>query len=365
MSQPRLRLGEILIESGLLTQNNLNKALDIQKESQLRLGTILLQEEFITEPHLFQALSRHFSIPWVSIWRIDVSDDIVQLVPSNVAEEFFLMPIYIRVEKDGERALYVAMNDPSDTDALRFVSASAGMDVKPMIASPSDIAAAIRFYYYGEEIESIPPVSPAPMLQSPIPVEDLSDEVELLHTEEAFQEQVLQSTDAHQPSSLIKDSFTVMSIKAPLPIKAEEEQSDASATDCQLTDNSNETVDNTGEHKEIYSNKEAAQREAERRIYGVGRKKSVGGFALTLLDGTTLSFGTKKKSSSTHDNAPRISKKDFFAGLHAAANGSPVEDFLPAEKWQSYVAAMLQLLFKKGLFMYDEFMEITEEIEKK
>jgi len=157
MSQQRLRLGETLLDAGLITQESLNRALAIQKERQLRLGTILLQEGFISEPQLLQALSRNLSIPWVSLWRLDIPDDVLKLVPANVAEEFFLIPIYIRSEKSGRRALYVAMNDPSDEDAMRFVAASSGMDVKPMIAGPTDISAAIRYYYYGEEAPAAPP----------------------------------------------------------------------------------------------------------------------------------------------------------------------------------------------------------------
>ena len=166
MAKARLRLGETLVEAGVLTQEALNQALAIQKKTQLRLGTILLQEGFVTESQLVQALSLKLSIPWVSLWRIDIPDDLLDLVPANVAEEFFLMPIYIRRTKSGDRALYVAMNDPTDDDALRFVSAMSGLIVKPMIAGPTDIASAIRTYYYDEEEEKPEPESKPVLLSS-------------------------------------------------------------------------------------------------------------------------------------------------------------------------------------------------------
>ncbi|MBN2342770.1 MAG: hypothetical protein JXX29_23965 [Deltaproteobacteria bacterium] len=380
MNQPRLRLGEILLESGLLSQENLNKALEIQKEQQLRLGTILLQEGFISEAHLLQALSRHLSIPWVSIWRIDIPDDALALVPSNVAEEFFLMPIYIRLEKGGDKALYVAMNDPSDNDALRFVAATAGMDVKPMIASPNDIAAAIRFYYYGEDVDSTPPASPiAQMRSEEEPVEDLSDEVELVPSEQLPidlyagnpPDEVATPRPSIQPETAPEGQPDIIapesdSMHEDLPADSQTRPSRtprASQTpNVEIPERLSSTPTINEDGDEVYQNKEAAQREAERRIYGVGRKKSNTGFALTLLDGTTLSFGGNKESI-VPDGV--LTQKDFFAALSAMAAGTPVDAVLPSEKWQSYMAATLQLLFKKGLLMYDEFIDTVDAIEKK
>jgi type IV pilus assembly protein PilB len=111
MSESRLRLGDTLVEAGVITKEQLGRALELQKERQLRLGTILLQEGFVAESQLVQALSLKLSIPWVSLWRIDIEDEMLDMVPANVAEEFFLIPIYIRTTAEGERALYVAMRE--------------------------------------------------------------------------------------------------------------------------------------------------------------------------------------------------------------------------------------------------------------
>ena len=73
MSETRLRLGDTLVEAGVITTEQLDRALAIQKERQLRLGTILLQEGFVAESQLVQALSLKLSIPWVSLWRIDIA----------------------------------------------------------------------------------------------------------------------------------------------------------------------------------------------------------------------------------------------------------------------------------------------------
>ena len=379
MDQPRLRLGEILMESGLLSQEKLDLALDIQKQQQLRLGTILLQEGFVSEPYLLQALSRHLSIPWVSIWRIDIPDEVLNLVPSNVAEEFFLIPIYIRSEKDGDRALYVAMNDPSDTEAMRFVAATAGMDVKPMIAGPADIASAIRFYYYGEELESVPPINP--LVDGPeedATVEDLSDEVELVASESVPADLYA----SNPPEDVVEGTSPRISIVPPTDLW--EQPENAADVPRQTADRTSQppqkrqsrassipavpiperlsmapTINENGH--EVYQNKEAAQREAERRIYGVGRKKTVDGFALTLLDGTTLSFGGNRESGPPSD---LLGEDAFLLALKAVTSGTEPPP-LPPERWQSYAAAALQILFRKGLFVYDEFMDEVVKIENK
>ena len=118
------RLGEILIEAGVLSKNQLQSALALQAKRQLRLGTILLQEGYASEPQVVQALSRRLSVPWVSLWHIDINEALLKLVPVHVAEEFFLIPIYVRNTQEGGQALYVAMNDPTDDAALRKLKAA-------------------------------------------------------------------------------------------------------------------------------------------------------------------------------------------------------------------------------------------------
>ena len=371
MSETSLRLGETLVEAGILTKEALDKALSIQKKRQLRLGTILLQEGFVSESQLVQALSLKLSIPWVSLWRIDVPDDILDMVPANVAEEFFLMPIYIRTSKSGERALYVAMNDPTDEDALRFVSANAGMPVKPMIAGPTDIAAAIRAYYYDEEVGDDflppdelsaapipPPSNAAPPIPPPPPKpfsEEMLEDEDIEELDEGHLEE--EALDEPEPETI---ETAAEPVDEPLTQEASTEEATAEGEDAAADE------DEDSEEK-IFADKRAAQREAERRLYGVGATKPKGGFSLTLLDGTTLSFGPgkKKEQPSAAVMAGKLTREDLLSGLKAAAQGTPLEDFLPAAKWESYMAAILKVLFNKHLVFFEEFLKELEQIEEK
>lgn len=143
----RQRLGEILIEAGVLDASQLEQALAIQADDGRRLGSILLAYGFVAEPQLVQALSQQLSVPWVSLWHVDVPEELLELVPVEVALECSALPVYVRTDRDKGYSLYVAMDDPTNEEAIGRVSHAARMPVTAMVAGPSDIAAAIREFY--------------------------------------------------------------------------------------------------------------------------------------------------------------------------------------------------------------------------
>jgi type IV pilus assembly protein PilB len=332
MEEKRLRLGEILVDAGVLKKEQLDAALVLQKKRGIRLGQVLLQEGFISEPQLVQALSRRLSIPWVSLDHVDIADDLLELVPVNVAEEFFLIPVYVQSLDRKNRTLFVAMNDPTDDVALRFVSASAGMPVKPMVAGPSDISAAILTHYYGEEEADYA----APMIHSssaPPPV---------------FFSGPSAPPDPDAPASG-EDGMSQFKHISEIEV---------SDTELMLSDE----FDPSGELREIEEMVETRhddvvkqkrlQREVEKHMFGVGSRRR--GMSLTLLDGTRIEFGGASRKSDRPRDA--LSKEELVAGLRAAAAGTPMEGFLPAEKWEDYMAALLHILFKKNLIFFEEFI---------
>jgi type IV pilus assembly protein PilB len=189
----RLRIGELLVQAKLITREKLELALGAQQKSGRKLGQVLIELGIVNETQLTQALSQQLSVPWVSLHHIDFSRELLNLVPRELAEKYCLVPVFVRrVRKQGE-ALYVAMDDPTHEDALSAVSQSSSLPVRPMIAAPTDIRSAIRVYYGGgpsvapvqagapSSAEELPPVSltpaskavQAPPLPRP-PVEDLA-----------------------------------------------------------------------------------------------------------------------------------------------------------------------------------------------
>ena len=170
----RLRLGELLVQAKLISEEQLRDALALQ-QGQLapdlagelsdeqepprltqpgrKLGQVLIDLGVVNETQLTQALGQQLSIPWVSLSHIDFSRQLLNLVPREVVELFCLIPIFVRrVRKQGD-TLYVAMDDPTHEVALEAVRISSGMPVRPMIAAPSDIRSAISAYYGGEDAD--------------------------------------------------------------------------------------------------------------------------------------------------------------------------------------------------------------------
>ena len=98
---------------------------------------------------LTQILSNQLSVAWVSLNHVDFTEEILRLVPEEVAREFTLIPVHTRIGEKGEEILYVAMDDPTNVKAMERVSELSNMHVRPMIAPPSEIKRAIETYYVG------------------------------------------------------------------------------------------------------------------------------------------------------------------------------------------------------------------------
>src|SRR3954467_14369070 len=165
MVPARVRLGDLLVEAQIVSRAQLEEILVAQKHDGRRIGTMLVEAGLVTETQLTQILSQQLSVPWVSLYHIDFSRELLNLVPRDIAEKYCLVPIYIRPVRGQGETLYVAMDDPMNEDALRECSASAGLPARPMIAAPSAILKAIRLYYGGSASIAAPAVSraaPAP-----------------------------------------------------------------------------------------------------------------------------------------------------------------------------------------------------------
>jgi type IV pilus assembly protein PilB len=155
----RERIGDMLVAAELITVAELNEALAAQVQTRLPIGKQLVSMGYVSEVQLTQLLSHQLSVPWVSLERVEFSATLLAKVPAELADRFTIMPIYVRSVRHQGATLYIAMDDPTQEEALRRVSLASSLPVKPMIASPSDIRRAIDLHYFGgvpdeEEIES-------------------------------------------------------------------------------------------------------------------------------------------------------------------------------------------------------------------
>ncbi len=138
------KLGEILIESELIDEKQLETALAHQKKRGGKLGNTITELYFVKEVEIAKAISQHIHVPYVNIFSEDFSDEELKKVKESIIRKYEVIP----VRKIGY-TLEVAMSDPSDLDVVTDVQFAIGCNVKPLLSLESEIKAFIRQYYSG------------------------------------------------------------------------------------------------------------------------------------------------------------------------------------------------------------------------
>jgi MSHA biogenesis protein MshE len=105
----KIRLGEVLLQQHLITQEQLNQGLEEQKRSGRRLGRVLVEQGFVTEDGIAAAIARQLQIPYIDLGHYQVKPDLVAKLPETQARRFRAL-----VLEDHGHALLVGMADPSD-----------------------------------------------------------------------------------------------------------------------------------------------------------------------------------------------------------------------------------------------------------
>ena len=140
-----MRLGDLLIASGVIMQEQLDKALAVQKETHQRLGDVLMQNGFITERNLIDALQIQLGVEFVDLTAVSIPVELARYVPRNIARKFCVVPV-----KLVQDTLYLAMSDPLDFVAQEQVKAASRKKVIPMIATRQATEQAIARLYGNE-----------------------------------------------------------------------------------------------------------------------------------------------------------------------------------------------------------------------
>lgn len=144
--KPRKKLGALLLESGLIDEEQLQAALDHQKHWGGRLGRILVEQDFLSEYDLFRMLAKHLDLPIVDLSMRTVQADALAMVGPEMATRYNLLPIGLKSTPTGQ-VLHVAMSDPTDMDALDQLQTKTGARIVPLITEPAGLHAAIAKYY--------------------------------------------------------------------------------------------------------------------------------------------------------------------------------------------------------------------------
>jgi type IV pilus assembly protein PilB len=150
-----VRLGEILLKESLITQDQLDKALEFQRSNGGKLGSCLTKMGYITDDDITGVLSRQYGVPSINLKYYEIDPNVIKLIPQDTALRYQVIPL----SRVGS-VLTIAMTDPTNFFAMDDIKFMTGFNVEPVVASESAIAEAISRFYGGgssthEELSSL------------------------------------------------------------------------------------------------------------------------------------------------------------------------------------------------------------------
>ena len=140
------QLGELLMERGLISKQQLDEALALQKDNGGLIGEILVDLGFAKEEDIAKTLTAQYGFPYLPLSNYEVDSQIINIIPGRVARQYLLIPI----DKIGEN-LTIAMSNPLNTHAIEDVELLSNCNVLVFVSTSSDIKKAITKYYKDKE----------------------------------------------------------------------------------------------------------------------------------------------------------------------------------------------------------------------
>ena len=134
-----LKLGDILVEAKLLTNEQLKTALDYQRKTGLKLGEVLEKLGFVSEDEILACLANQQSMEIVNLKNIIIPNALVKKIPLQLIEKYNIIPIGIKGD-----TLTIATSDPTDYDAVEQVQLLTDLKVDMVLATTTEIKIAIR-----------------------------------------------------------------------------------------------------------------------------------------------------------------------------------------------------------------------------
>ncbi len=140
-----MHLGELLINAGIITQEDLERGLELQKGTKDRLGAVLLKNGIITEAEMIEALQMQLGIEFIDLTKASIPTEMAQALPKNIARQYNVVPV--RIVKD---ELYLAMADPLNFYAAEEARRASKHKIVPMVATSAGVEHAIQILYSNE-----------------------------------------------------------------------------------------------------------------------------------------------------------------------------------------------------------------------
>jgi len=151
-NRKKVRLGDVLVQNGVITEEDLQRGLERQKGSGRKLGETLVDEGITTEENIARALSKQFHYDMVDLQNTEIPQEILELVPANVLKKHRAIPF--EYSPDNMNVLRVAMSDPMDIGAMDDINIITNLQVEPVVATTGSVMLAIDRYYGQAEVNS-------------------------------------------------------------------------------------------------------------------------------------------------------------------------------------------------------------------
>ena len=152
-SSTKMRIGEMLLAQGYITQEQLDKALETQKTSGKRLGRTLVDLGYMPEERLIEILSRQFEVPYVKLDNFNIDPNAYTFLPEDMCKQYKVVPLFVQKGEDDHRqvrsVMTIAMTDPTNMRTISIVKFKVRMDVDIVMASEADVMKAIERVFAG------------------------------------------------------------------------------------------------------------------------------------------------------------------------------------------------------------------------
>ena len=149
------RIGEVLLERGVITYKELEKGLAHQKEHGGLMGQVLIHLGYVTEEEVALALTAQYGFPYLPLDNYEIDGSLTEVIPERIARQYCLIPI----DRIGN-ALTLAMADPSNVKAIEDIELMTKCVVQAFVSTPSDIGKAIEKYYKHTDNDAQAPGAP-------------------------------------------------------------------------------------------------------------------------------------------------------------------------------------------------------------
>ena len=145
VGRKKIRIGDVLVAAGAITEEQLQEGLAKQKETGRKLGNALVDLGFISNDMLITVLTTQLGIDYIELKGAKIEEKVIHMVPESMVTKYQAIPI--EVDPDNPNILKVAMADPMDIMAMDDIGLVTNLQVEPMLASEEGIKNAIDKYY--------------------------------------------------------------------------------------------------------------------------------------------------------------------------------------------------------------------------